>query len=329
MIITVTPNPSIDRTVLLDRPLERGGVHRLSTPVDAAGGKGVNVARVLHRAGIDVVALLPAPEQSEIITAIAAEGIAVARTTGPSVRMNLTLVEADGTTTKLNEPGSNLSGAALQELEQAIVTQTVKRGESPRDTWVVLAGSLPQGVAPDWYLRMTVKLRMRGVRVAVDTSDAPIRAFAEAEVLPDLLKPNGFELAVLTGNSAGTGQQLESAAANGDFEPVLAAANGLHRRGCAAVLVTLGAAGAVLVTEGAAWVGTPPPIAPGSTVGAGDSSLAGYLRGVLSGSAPAERLRLAVASGSAAASMPGTGVPGPEDLDLEHTEVRQLRSLIA
>lgn len=329
MIVTVTPNPSIDRTVMLDRPLERGGVHRLSPPVDAAGGKGVNVARVLGRAGIDALVIVPAPDGCKLVRTIAAEGMRVERTSAGEVRTNLTLTEVDGTTTKLNEPGPELSPAELVELEELITARTVASTSGPRTGWVVLAGSLPRGVAPDWYVRMTAKLRLRGVRVAVDTSDEPIRAFAEAEVLPDLMKPNGAELAMLTGNATGTGRQLETAAAAGDFEPVLAAAKGLHRRGCGAVLVTLGAAGALLYTEDQAWVASPPPISPRSTVGAGDSSLAGYLLGVLADKEPADRLRLAVASGSAAASLPGTGVPGPDQLDLEHTEVRALRSHFA
>ncbi|KAB1641201.1 1-phosphofructokinase family hexose kinase [Gulosibacter chungangensis] len=329
MIITVTPNPSIDRTVMLDRPLERGGVHRLSPPVDAAGGKGVNVARVLRRAGVDPLVILPAPEGSKLVRTIEAEGMRVARTPSSEVRTNLTLTEIDGTTTKLNEPGPELSPEELRELEQLIAARTEVATSGPRRGWVVLAGSLPRGVAPDWYLRMTARLRLRGVRVAVDTSDEPIRAFAEAEVLPDLLKPNGAELAMLTGNATGTGRQLEAAAEAGDFEPVLAAAKGLHRRGCGAVLVTLGAAGALLYTDDQAWVASPPPITPRSTVGAGDSSLAGYLLGVLADKSPADRLRLAVASGSAAASLPGTGVPSPDQFDLEHTQVRSLRSCIA
>lgn len=328
MIITVTPNPSIDRTLMLDRPLERGGVHRLSAPVDAAGGKGINVARVLQRAGVATLALLPAPEHSELLDAIAREGLAVAHTPAASVRTNLTLVEIDGTTTKLNEPGAVLVPEALRELERLAVShaaaQAADRGE--QDTWVVLAGSLPQGVPADWYVRMTAQLRRRGVRVAVDASDAPMRAFAETGILPDLLKPNGAELATLAGDATGTGAQLEAAAASGDYAPTLAAALALHRRGCTAVLVTLGASGALLITEGRAWAATPPPITPRSTVGAGDSSLAGYLCAALEGLGPAERLRMAVAAGSAAASLPGTGVPGPDQLDLDRTEVQPLRT---
>ncbi|MDJ1371973.1 1-phosphofructokinase family hexose kinase [Gulosibacter molinativorax] len=327
MIITATPNPSIDRTVKLDRPLERGGVHRLSRPVDVAGGKGINVARVLGRAGIATRVLVPAPEGSDLVRRIEAEGLDLVRTSGPEVRTNLTLVEADGTTTKLNEPGGELAAEDLQELERAIMNESAATSLAAAEhTWVVLAGSLPQGVAPDWYLRMTAKLRLRGVRVAVDTSDAPIRAFAESDVLPNLMKPNGAELATLTGNATGTGLQLEAAAAAGDFEPVLAAARTLHRRGCEAVLVTLGAAGALLFTEDTAWVATPPPITVRSTVGAGDSSLAGYLSGVIADADPARRLELAVASGAAAASLPGTEVPTSVQLDLEHTHSRALHT---
>ena len=319
MIITVTPNPSIDRTVMLDRPLERGGMFRLSSPVDVAGGKGINVARVLHRAGVDPLVILPAPEGHEVVRAIGDEGMRVERTDARGVRTNLMVTEVDGTTTQFIEPGPELSVAELDALERLIGSRTIVPPGSPRDLWVVLGGSLPPGVPLDWYLRMTARLRLRCVRVAVDTSDAPIRAFAEAEVLPDLMKPNGAELAMLTGNSTGTGQQLEAAAAAGDYAPVLAAAQGLHRRGC----------GAVLVTEGQAWVAKPPPTTLRSTVGVGDSSLAGYLLGVLIDKGPAERLRLAVAAGAAAASLTGSGMPGPGQFDLDRTEVELLQSRVA
>ena len=82
-------------------------------------------------------------------------------------------------------------------------------------------------------------------------------------------------------------------------------------RGVDAVLATLGGAGAVLVTAEGAWHATPPPTTVVSTVGAGDSSLFGYLLGDLRGAGPADRLRLAVAYGSAAAGLPGTTIPTP------------------
>ena len=147
---------------------------------------------------------------------------------------------------------------------------------------MVLSGSLPPGVPDDWYADVVARLHDFDCRVAVDTSEGPLSALAAAfdRAAPDLIKPNSEELAGLSGRSA---EELESAAHHGDPEPVVSAALDLVRRGVGGVLATLGAAGAVLVDGNGAWIATPPPITPRSTVGAGDSSLAGYLRADVGG----------------------------------------------
>ena len=107
MIVTVTPNPSIDRTVTLPTALVRGAVHRVSSVSSEPGGKGVNVARALKLAGLDVVAVLPAAEHDPILAALRAIDVDVhaVPVTG-AVRTNLAITESDGTTTKINEPGA-------------------------------------------------------------------------------------------------------------------------------------------------------------------------------------------------------------------------------
>src|SRR6185437_10979070 len=104
-------------------------------------------------------------------------------------------------------------------------------------------------------------------------------------------------------------------------EPVISAAQQLVDRGVGAVLATLGPAGAVLVNDTGSWLATPPPIVPRSTVGAGDASLAGYLRAAVGGAEPPRRLRMAVAYGSAAAALPGSALPSPSQLDLDGVAV--------
>ena len=101
----------------------------------------------------------------------------------------------------------------------------------------------------------------------------------------------------------------------------MSAARQLVDRGVGAVLATLGAAGAVLVDQTGSWMASPPPIAPLSTVGAGDSSLAGYLRAEVTGAPPAQRLQMAVAYGGAAAALPGTALPSPDQIDLDSVKV--------
>jgi 1-phosphofructokinase len=296
MIVTVTPNPSIDRTITLAGPLTRGAVHRVESVSTEPGGKGVNVARALTMAGLDTVALFP-------------ENVAV--------RTNIAVTEPDGTTTKLNERGAALDTAAVEGLTQAVLDAAASAD------WVVLSGSLPPGVPRTWYADMVAMLVTLGCRIAVDTSDEPLAALAAAfeRAAPDLIKPNSDELASMTGASAA---ELEYAVAQGNPEPMVAAARQLVDRGARSVLATLGAAGAVLVDQTGSWLATPPPITPISTVGAGDASLAGYLRAETAGAAAPERLRMAVAYGSAAASLPGSALPTPEQVELDAVRVRSI-----
>ena len=315
MIVTVTPNPSIDRTVTLATPLTRGTVHRVTSVTTEAGGKGVNVARALTLAGVDAVALLPAPAADPLLTALYAAAVPFRCVpTVEAVRTNLTITENDGTTTKLNEPGAALDAAALEALTQSVVAIA----ESA--SWVVLSGSLPPGMPDSWYADIVATLAPFPCRVAVDTSEGPLTALVNSfdRAAPDLIKPNAEELAGVLGFSP---QALEAAVAQGDPEPVVSAARRLIDQGVGAVLATLGAAGAVLVDDNGSWLATPPPIMPRSTVGAGDAALAGYVRAEVGGADPPQRLRMAVAYGSAAAALPGSALPCPADLDLDAVQV--------
>jgi len=315
MIVTVTPNPSIDRTVTLTTPLTRGSVHRVTSVTTEAGGKGVNVARALTSACVEAVALLPAPAADPMISALQAASVPFRCVpTEMPVRTNLTITELDGTTTKLNEPGAALDAATLGVLTESVVAAAQSA------SWVVLSGSLPPGIPDGWYADVVARLAIFGCRVAVDTSEAPLTALVQSfgVAAPDLIKPNAEELASVLGLSP---MALEAAVAQGDPEPVISAARQLIDRGVGAVLATLGAAGAVLVDDNGGWFATPPPITPRSTVGAGDAALAGYVRAEVGGATPPERLRMAVAYGSAAAALPGSAQPRPADLDLNAVHV--------
>ncbi len=316
MIVTVTPNPSIDRTVTLPGTLTRGAVHRISSVTDEPGGKGVNVARALGLAGVDALAVLPAADDDPMLAALRAAGVPFAAVhVHGAVRTNIAITEDDGTTTKLNEPGTAMTADALSALTRSVVEA------AHRADWIVMSGSLPPGVPADWYAEVVAQLADQDCRVAVDTSDAPLAALAASfgRAAPDLIKPNAEELAGLTGASA---QELEDAAAAGDPGPVVDAARQLVDRGARTILVTLGAAGAVLVDPAGNWLAGSPPITPRSTVGAGDSALAGYVRAALSGADAPDRLRMAVAYGSAAAALPGSALPSPDLIDLNAVPVK-------
>ena len=313
MILTLTPNPSIDRTVSLDGELVRGQVHRVASVTSQAGGKGVNISRAAVSADIPSIAVVPAAKEDPFVLELLGAGIDCRPVTpAGDVRVNLTITEPDGTTTKLNSPGADVLPLHLELMAQAVLVRA-----SGAD-WTVLAGSLPVGAHAGFYADLVRRLREVGGHVAVDTSEAPLQALVEAlpEAAPDLMKPNGEELASFTGGDA---EELEA-----DPAATAAAARQLIDRGVGAVLATLGGNGAVLVTSEGAWHATPPPTTVVSTVGAGDSSLFGYLLGDIRGLPAPERLALAVAYGSAAAGLPGTTIPQPSHLRTELVGVTAL-----
>jgi 1-phosphofructokinase len=257
------------------------------------------------------VSVLPAAASDPIVTALHSLGLELATVpVRTPVRTNYTLVDPQGTTTKLNEPG-----AALSEATRAALTG-VLHGHAAGARWVVLSGSLPPSTPVDWYADLVRSLRDTGARVAVDTSEAPLLALLSAgrDAAPHLLKPNAEELAQLAGVDEDDGLR--------DPEATMAAVRTLHERGVSEVLLTLGADGALLSrADGDVWAARPPAIAVRSTVGAGDSSLAGYLLADLAGAPPAERLRTAVAYGAASASLPGSAVPTPAQVDVAAVRV--------
>jgi 1-phosphofructokinase len=303
MIVTLTANPSVDRTMQLDATIQRGGVFRATSVGDEAGGKGVNVARAVAHAGVPAVAVLPADDDDLLVKGLIEAGVhPVNVPVGRPSRVNITVTEPDGTTTKFNDPGHEFEPRVLSQVQDRLLHRS-REGD-----WVVLSGSLPPGAPTAWYAEVLALLKGAGRRVAVDTSGDPLSAvLADGAPRPDLLKPNADELASLTGDD---GDRLEA-------EPSAAAkaARALVDRGVGAVLLTLGANGALLVNADGIWRATPPPITLRSTVGAGDASLAGYLLADLRSVAAPDRLREAVAYGAAAASLPGSTMPRESDLN--------------
>lgn len=301
MILTLTANPSIDRTVEITAPLTRGAVQRATHVVQEAGGKGVNVSRALAMSGIRTLAILPGDDDDAVLAGLRSVSVPFHNVPiGAGLRTNTAITEPDGTTTKINEPGPELSPAQLEELLAVVVAESDGAG------WLVLAGSLPPGVPPTFYTRVTAAVREAygpsAPLVAIDSSGEPLTEAAAGVPAPDLLKPNAEELSELTG--IGTGDELEQ-----DHELAAKACAVLIAAGVGAVLATLGSKGALLVTDAGAWHAVHPPVIARSTVGAGDSALAGYLLAHSAGELPEDCLRQAVAHGSAAAALPGSTVP--------------------
>lgn len=312
MIVTLTANPSLDRTITLAEPLRPGQVQAATSEREDAGGKGINVARVAAAAGIRSLAVLPLAADDPFDVALRASHVE-ARRVGVigRVRANITITDPDGVTTKLNLPGAALDGREVA----AVVSAVVDACEGAR--WLVLAGSLPPGAGDGFYVEVITAVRAAwgsdAPRIAVDTSGPALAAVVE-QGRPDLIKPNDEELAELASTELAYGSDLAAV--------VLPVARTLVPARVGAALVTLGAHGAVLVDADGAWAGLPPRIRVASTVGAGDSSLAGYLLADLEGASPDERLRRSIRYGAAAASLPGTQAPSPTDLPAGDIPIR-------
>ncbi|GAB3498990.1 1-phosphofructokinase family hexose kinase [Amycolatopsis cihanbeyliensis] len=301
MIVTVTLNPSVDRTVEVGG-FRRGTLLRATGGQVEAGGKGINVTKALSANRVDSVAVLPVggAEGRHLGDLLAVDGVpAVLVPVGPPTRSNVSVVEPDGTVTKVNERGGGLSEAELGAIRDAVVEQV------PGAAWVVLAGSLPADVPDSSYGEAVRRLREVGVPVAVDTSgSALVEAIKNG---PDLAKPNLTELESVVGRRLTT------------LGAVAEAARLLQGAGVDTVLASLGSDGAVLVErEGRVWHGEA-GTARCSAVGAGDALLAGFLAaGAVGPDALGEALRWA----AAAVSLPGSGMPGPDDIQRVQVRVR-------
>jgi 1-phosphofructokinase len=294
-ILTLTANPSIDRTLMVER-VERGRVIRAGAAQVDAGGKGVNVSRVLVRNEYHSLAVLPSggAEGVQLEALLAAENVSLlpVHVCG-AVRANVSLVEPDGTVTKVNEPGPTLT-----EAEQEALLDTTLAASRPGG-WVALCGSLPPGVEQDFYARLIVRLRQQRAKVALDTSDISLELGLPAG--PNLVKPNRDELSAVTGRPLHT------------LGDVVEAAKLVQDKGAEVVLVSLGADGAVLVDQSGAMHGEAPVAAPRSAVGAGDALLAGFLA---AGGQGETALCQALCWGAAATALPGSRMPAPDDLNL-------------
>lgn len=300
MIVTVTLNPSLDRTMSISA-LDRGEVIRALDTREDPAGKGVNVARALAAFGDEVDAVLPVggPMGRAMIELLDAAGIDYdAVPIAGATRANVTVVEPDGTTTKLNEPGPVLTAE-----ERAAVVAAVAR-HATAGGWVVLAGSLSADQDTSVIHDIAEVARAAGSRFALDASGVALKDGLAAK--PDLIKPNDEELGELLG------RELT------DREAILAGCEEARQMGAAAVICSLGAPGAVLVDDNGTWLAKGPKVEVRSTVGAGDSLLAGFLHA--GGNGP-EALRVGVAWATAAVGTPGTGVPLAELIIPDAVEV--------
>jgi 1-phosphofructokinase len=285
VIATVTLNPAVDRTMVVPG-FSLGRTNRVQSERVDSGGKGINVARMARRLGCPVVAsgFLAGAHGRMIWQALAAEDIVTDFVELPGeTRVNLKIVDpTTGTETEVNEPGSPVEGAHLEDLVRRV------DGLAARCAVMVFSGSLPPGVPPDTYARLVALARRRGARTILDAAGEALAVGLGAG--PDLVKPNRAEA-----------EDLLDATLKSE-DDLIAAARALLRRGARAVALSLGAEGSLLLSGDGAWRVRPPRPRTGSTVGAGDAMVAAFAYALVHAYPWPEALRLATAASAAFAT---------------------------
>jgi 6-phosphofructokinase 2 len=305
-IITLTMNPAIDVSTSVDR-VEPTRKLRCAAGRRDPGGGGINVARVATRLGADVTAIYPIGGYAgQLLKGLVdQDGIASIAVPGDGeTREDFTVFdETTGEQYRFVLPGPQLYPAEWQACLKTL-EGLVRNGD-----YVCASGGLPPGVPDDLYARVAAIATAKGARLALDASGPALKAGLTDGVY--LIKPNLNELRELTG------------AALDDETAMVTACRGLIERGTVEVVaLSLGAAGAILVTADEAWRASALPIHPVSSVGAGDSFLGAMMWALTSKLTLKESFRHAVAAGSASLLAEGTELCRPEDVRRLISEVR-------
>lgn len=298
MIITVTLNPAMDKTMVIDG-IEIGEVNRADSVRNDIGGKGINVSKVLKSFGTDTLAtgflggIMEEPFRKELMhLGIEDRFVSIKENT----RTNIKLVDKKHeTNTDINEPGPMISSTELEEFIR-FYEHTVDEGDI-----VVLAGGLPPNIPLNLYGRLTRMAKEKGALVVIDAEGEPLKhALVE---LPDMIKPNEKELASYLGKDTLT------------EEEIVQAAQSLVEKGIRKVLVSRGEKGSVFVTGKSILKGKGLEVQVKSTVGAGDSMVAALVFAEKEKLNDSETLALAQATGAAAVATEGTKACTREEVE--------------
>lgn len=308
LVITVTLNPALDKTVTIEG-LEVGGLNRVDDIRVDAGGKGINVAKVLKgfNENVTAVGFMGGHNGKLILEGLERAGIEHSFTeTSAETRMNLKVVDSTvQVTTEINE-----RGGAVSEQERAQFQQTLE-DHLDKASILVLGGSIPPGIEHDEYASLIKTAKSKGVKTILDADGDALRYGLVA--CPYVIKPNIHELEQLLGVT------LES------DERIVQAARKLTAQGIEWVIVSMGGDGSVAVSKDEAIRARPFRIKPESTVGAGDSMVAAIASSLLQGRGLEETLRYATAAGSVTASKPGTQVCRVEEVEERLNDVEITR----
>lgn len=307
-ILTLTLNPALDVSTAIDR-VEPVHKMRCGEPAQHPGGGGINVARVLHRLGADVTAIYPAggATGAALTRLLQAEGVpAQVVPIAGETRESFSVHEASsGQDWRFVLPGPTLADAELAACRQALLAQV-------SGAWVVTSGGLPPGVSDDTYADLARTVRALGARFVIDANGPALAQALAAGV--DVFKPSLRELRQLTG------QPLFDEASQ------VAAARALIDAGqVGLVAVSLGESGAMVVTADGAWRAQALSVPVASTIGAGDSFVAGLVWGLAQGQAPERAFALALATSAAAVMSAGTALADPTEVARLLPQVRVTR----
>ncbi len=295
-IVTLTPNPAFDIHCSCDDfcPYHESVARVMSRD---AGGKGINISRALRAVDTDsrAVCVVGRENGAELCRALEAEGLTVVPVwTDGRIRENITLHEPAGRETRISFEGFASGGEILPRVVEAA-------GEVDAQTVITLTGSLPAGMNAAEVLTFLAKWREAGARVVIDSRSVTLRELVDFR--PWLIKPNRDEA------EGYTGRKIDG------IEDAAEIARALCGQGVDNVMISLGSAGAVLASAEGTFYAKAPAVCVRSTIGAGDSMIAGFLDGARRGLSTADCLRRAVAFGTAACMREGTRPPKKEDVD--------------
>ncbi len=287
MILTVTINPAIDRTILVDKLVFEDRSYMRSS-ADSPGGRGINASQVLNSFGAETLAILPVGGETgnkieELLQEIGfpTEVIRVRSAT----RTNLTISDKQGLTIKLNEVGGPIEPFELRQIQEAVEN---KLGSAE---WLMLCGSLPPQVPSNFYAKLIEAAKQKGVKTFLDADDAALLRGLEAG--PDVVKPNQHEAERLLG-----GALLSRARC-------IDAAKQIQSMGASVVLLSLGSRGVIAAKGDEVLEVTPPVVDAISPIGAGDAAAAAFVWAKSSGLTFSEAVKWSVACGTVTATLPG------------------------
>ncbi len=287
MILTLTINPAIDRTIVSDRLAFEDRGYILSRG-EAAGGRGVNASQVIHAFGGKTLALLTSGgaigKRMEHFLGEMAFPFEVVRVHAEG-RANLTISDKQGLTIKLNE-----IGAPLEEKEVKAVRDLVE-ARLKKATWLMICGSTQPGVPANFYAEIIALAKSHGVRTLLDTDGDALNHALEAK--PSVISPNQQEAERLLGRAIITRSQS------------LEAVQRIHDMGPEAVILSLGSRGALASSSEGLLEALPPRVEALCPIGAGDALAAAFVWATEKKKPFADALRWAVAAGTASAAQPG------------------------